>query len=263
MSSHLAKFGIVTLTFLGGGAAFADAPQGMKVVPKGSYQPFFKLRAERVGEVVLPPPVTVEAFFLDIVPATNADFLKFVKAHPKWRKSQVPRLFAEPDYLKYWKDDLSFGDALQNAPVTYVSWFAAKAFCKWKNKRLPSVDEWEYANHDLGRHLEQKKAQTLAWYSKPATVLPQAVGKNLPNGFGIHDLYGLIWEWTLDFNASLATEEARAASNTDGDRFCGNGGQDVLDPADYSNYLRYGFRNSLKASYTISTLGFRCARSME
>jgi formylglycine-generating enzyme required for sulfatase activity len=67
----------------------------MALVPAGRYAPLFRGEKD-------PKEVVVNAFFLDVVPVTNAEYLEFVKANPKWRRSQVKRLFADENYLKSW-----------------------------------------------------------------------------------------------------------------------------------------------------------------
>jgi len=84
------------------------------------------------------------------------------------------------------------------------------------------------------------------------------VGRGRTNCFGVHDLHGLIWEWVGDFNIPMATGKA----GSDGDLFCGGGAKDAKDRMNFPAFMRYGFRSSLKASYTIHNLGFRCAQSL-
>jgi formylglycine-generating enzyme required for sulfatase activity len=69
--------------------------------------------------------------------------------------------------------------------------------------------------------------------------------------------FGSVWEWTEDFDGapvSGRTSDA-AASNL----FCGAGVR-AADASDYGGFLRYSFRSSLRAAYTLKNLGFRCAR---
>src|SRR3954465_7287226 len=122
-----------------GARAGADCtPAGMARIPAGTYSPLFRAEGDSTK-------VNVAAFYLDILPVTNGDFLEFVRRNPRWRRSRIPRLFADSEYLKLWAGDLELGTACRsNAPVTYISWFAAKAYAGWKQKRLPATAEWEY-----------------------------------------------------------------------------------------------------------------------
>jgi formylglycine-generating enzyme required for sulfatase activity len=237
------------------------APAGMVRVPAGRYAPLF--RGERD-----PKFVEVEAFDLDVFPVSNGDFLKFVRAHPQWRRSQVKRLFADADYLRRWADDLEPGsNAPLDSPVTHVSWFAARAYCGWQGKRLPTTAEWEYAaaaspTRADGANDPEFMRQLGTWYSTPAPeILPQ-IGRGAANRFGLHDLHGLIWEWVADFNMAMVTGDARGDTGLDRQLFCGSGSEGARDRANFPAFMRYGFRSSLKGSYTVHNLGFRCARSL-
>jgi formylglycine-generating enzyme required for sulfatase activity len=234
----------------------------MVQLPAGVYRPLF--RGENDAK-----EVPVKECFLDVFPVTNAEFLEFVRANPRWRRSQVKRLFADESYLKLWADDLDLGGAVvSNAPVTHVSWFAAKAFAAWKGKRLPTVAEWEYAaaaspTRPDGENDPEFKAQLLAWFSSPApTVLPP-VGTGRANFYGVHDLHGLVWEWVADFNTAMVTGDARGDTGLERQLFCAAGSQDSGDRTNYPSFMRFGFRSSLKAQYTVHNLGFRCAKNLE
>jgi formylglycine-generating enzyme required for sulfatase activity len=233
----------------------------MIMVPAGRYAPFFKGADE-------PREVPLNAFWLDAFPVTNADFLEFVKANPKWRRSHVKRLFADQNYLMLWAGDLEIGDSVRsNAPVVQVSWFAAKAYCAWKDKRLPTTAEWEYAaaasaNRTDGDNDPEFKQQVLAWYAQPSATNLPSVGLGKPNYFGIHDLHGLVWEWVADFNTALVTGDSRGDTGLERQLFCGSGAQGSSDRSNYPAYMRYALRSSLKASYTVQNLGFRCAKDL-
>lgn len=236
-------------------------PPGMARIPAGRYAPLFRAENE-------PKEVAVETFLLDVVPVTNQDFLEFVRANPKWRRSAVKPILADEYYLKDWAGDLTLGTRISsNAPVTYVSWFAAKAFAASKGKRMPTVAEWEYVASASPERRDGENdpafvRQVRAWYAAPAPPTLPTVGRGRTNYFGVHDLHGLIWEWVADFSTAMVTGDARGDTGLDRQLFCGAGAQGAQDSANFPAFMRYGFRSSLKASYTVHNLGFRCARSI-
>lgn len=236
----------------------AAAPEDMVLIPAGAYKPLFTSPTDSNA-------IPVSEFYLDILPVTNGDFLQFVTANPKWQRSKVRRIFADSDYLKNWADDTELGPrAATNAPVTYVSWFAAKAFAQWKGKRLPSTAEWEYAAAASPTRADGENDPVFVrsirlWYSTPSTETPAPVGLSQANIFGVKNLHGLIWEWVADFSTAMVTGDARGDTGLDRDLFCGSGSLNAKDPDDFPAFMRYGFRSSLKASYTVHNLGFRCA----
>jgi formylglycine-generating enzyme required for sulfatase activity len=63
-------------------------PSGMALVPAGTYVPLLRT----VNDAAQVPVAT---FLLDVSPVTNAEYLAFVTANPKWRRSQVSPLFAD------------------------------------------------------------------------------------------------------------------------------------------------------------------------
>ena len=242
----------------------AAPPVGMGLVPPGVYRPLFRGKND-------PKEVPVKSFCLDALPVTNAEFMEFVRANPRWRRSQVKRLFADEGYLKHWAGDLDLSpdDArVASQPVTRVSWFAAKAYAAWRGKRLPTTAEWEYVAGtgfscaDGTNDVEFVRAIN-RWYSTPTPEVLPAVASGKPNFYGVHDLHGLVWEWTSDFNSALVTGDARGDTGLERQLFCGAGSQGARDPADFPAFMRFGFHSSLKAGYTVHNLGFRCAKDFK
>jgi formylglycine-generating enzyme len=253
-------------------AATAPAPEagaathaGMVRIPGGSYQPLYKraIRDSATGvETRIAQRVLVAPFWMDVHPVTNAAFLEFVGAHPEWRRSQAKRLFAEAGYLRHWRSDLDPGpEAPPTSPVVDVSWFAARAYCAAYGKRLPTVNEWEYAaaseRQREGRRDPAFTADLRRWYAKPTPGRLPAVGTTFRNAYGVWDLHGLVWEWTLDFNSALVTGESRGDASLEKGLYCGSGAANAADFDDYAAFMRYGFRSSLEARYTVANLGFR------
>lgn len=238
-------------------AQSASSP-AMRRIPEGSIVPFYG--------AVDGASVPVEAFDLDVEPVTNEQFLAFVTASARWRRSRVTSLFADAQYLEHWASDLALGPrARPRQPVVRVSWFSARAYCESRGARLPNELEWELAARaDATRadaHADPAFVRAiLAWYSRPQRELAD-VGTTAPNFFGIRDLHGLVWEWVEDFNASIVSADDRARDDDQASRVCGGAAFGASDPADYATFMRYAFRSSLRASYTVPNLGFRCARS--
>jgi formylglycine-generating enzyme required for sulfatase activity len=227
------------------------------LVPAGTYRPFFVEAAPDAG-VAPPQPVDVPAFKLDVRQVTVGEFLEFVRAQPQWRRSRVPRVFADTGYLASWKDDLTPPEGSAKWAVTEVSWFAARAFCKARGAQLPTTAQWERAAEETGAARDAVNALILKWYAEPNAATRRNAGSGPPNRYGVRDLHGLVWEWVLDFNDAMVGGDVRDENGKEVKLFCGGGAARAQDPANYAAYMRFAFRSSLTASYTVRNLGFRC-----
>jgi formylglycine-generating enzyme required for sulfatase activity len=172
----------------------------------------------------------------------------------------VKRIFADGSYLE------QLANAKPNAPVTFVSWFAARAYCEDQGMRLPTLAEWEYmaaASEDKGDASRDPAclARILEWYSEPRSNKgPPPVGQKRANLYGVRDLHGLVWEWVEDFNSSLVTGEGRSDGSLNRELFCGSGSMSGGNKENYAAFMRFAFRSSLKGSSTAWNLGFRCVK---
>jgi len=256
----LAIHTIVAAGILFFAGAFARATESV-AIPAGSYVPLQRSVKDLAS-------VPVAAFRLDVTPVTNAEFLAFVRANPKWQRSRVSPLFADASYLEQWAGDLEPGPrAPADAPVVRVSWFAARAYAAWAGKRLPTTAEWElaasagYTRAD-GKNDEQLNRDLYAWLARPVPAVLPDVTTARPNFHGVRGLHGLVWEWVSDFNTALVTGESRADSGLERDLFCGAGSAGAKDTTDYAAFMRQALRSSLKANNTTSSLGFRCAQDL-
>ena len=231
-------------------------------IPPGSYQSAYRNEGD-------PVQVQVDGFLMDALPVTNDQFFNFVKDDQRWRRSARNDLLADSHYLSHWKGDLDPAgpNHYLDSPVTNVSWFAAVEYCRSRGKRLPTINEWEYAASAGLTTLEGSgelgfNQYVLEWYSRPAPPVLPAVGNSARNFFGIGDMHGLIWEWVLDFNSILVSGESRGDGGLERELFCGAGAIRSANVNDYPAFMRFGLRSSLQARYTVNNLGFRCAADL-
>ncbi len=227
----------------------------MVLVKGGSFVPLYGATSKN--------PVIVKSFFIDIYPVTNSDYLSFIKKKSDLSKSKIKGIFADKSYLQYWTSDFDFGNANPKSPVTNVSWFAAKKYCEFLGKRLPTMDEWEYVamadeKKTDARTRSEFNKYILSWYEKSKTY-ENSIGKTFKNYWGVYDMHGLVWEWTADFNSIFLSGESRKDKSEDKNLFCGSASVNATDLMDYAAFMRYAFRGSLKAQYSTKNLGFRCA----
>ena len=232
----------------------ANCQSKMVSIKGGTYIPLYGRDSSQV---------TISDFQMDVYPVTNQEYLDFVNKYPKWKRSEVKKLFADGNYLIDWKSDTELSDKQSlNAPITNISWFAANDYCECQGKRLPTIDEWEYvamANKTMpdARKLKTYNEFILGWYEKPKTF-NNAIGSTFKNYWNVYDLHGLVWEWTSDFNSVLISGESRKDVDNDSNLFCGSAAIGATDLMNYAAFMRYAIRGSLKAKYTMKNLGFRC-----
>lgn len=105
--------------------------------------------------------------------------------------------------------DMSFGMGKKGYPAIGITHQAASKYCQWLSAktgqfyRLPTEAEWEYAAragtttaYTFGN--DPANLDEFAWSEKNTDFTSQPVGKKEPNAWGLHDMHGSVWEWTLD-----------------------------------------------------------------
>ena len=165
-------------------------------------------------------------------------------------------------------------------PVIYVDWEDARAYGRWLSQRtgqpyrLLSEAEWEYvarAGSTTPFHLGESISPSQANYNGHYTygggeqgeyrnqTVP--VGSFGPNGFGLYEVHGNVWEWVQDcwnknYNGAPSDSEAWETEN------CGRrvlrGGSWSYAPQDLRSANRYGVTSTLR----INSVGFRVARAL-
>lgn len=171
------------------------------LIPAGS----FRMGSE-YGESDEIPVHTVNItkdFYMDVYEVTNAAYQACVTA----RQCDVPSKGISSIRSSYYSN-VNYA----NYPVLWVSWENAETYCKWRGGRLPTEAQWEYAAR--GR-LQSKRfpwggenpvctvgAVNGANYSACGSSDTGPVGSYAPNGYGLYDMAGNVWEWVHDYYRS-------------------------------------------------------------
>jgi formylglycine-generating enzyme required for sulfatase activity len=165
------------------------------------------------------------------------------------------------------------GDTL---PVEFVSWDDAMAFCKKLTEReqaarrlpagwaftLPTEAQWEYACRagTTGPHAGDLDA--MAWYSANSGYTTHPVGTKQPNGWGLFDMHGNVWEWCADWYWSYpggsVTDPVGPES---GSARVFRGGSWSHEAEFCRSAFRFGFAPDPYRSLHSNNIGFRVALS--
>ena len=242
-------------------AAKPGARDGMVFVPGGTFRMGSNSHYPEEAPV---HRVTVDGFWIDTTPVTNAQFRAFVEAtgyvtfaesSPKAEDypGALPHMlkagslvFSPPqgavdlrDWSRWW--EFRFGahwrkpygrgswiKTLDDHPVVHVAYRDAEAYAAWAGKELPTEAEWEFAARGgldgaefawgdeftpRGRHMANTWQGNFPYENlkldryertSPVRAFP-------PNGYGLYDMIGNVWEWTTDWYAPKHPADAEKA----------------------------------------------------
>lgn len=226
--------------------------------------------------------VSLKSFYLDKTEVTNAEYQKCVSA-------KVCRRPRDIDTRRSGFAPLSVFRRV-NHPVSGVSRRDALAFCKWKNKRLPTEAEFERAARGDDNRIytwgDDSPTSEHAVYASKATAPVASKVKGI-GPYGHFDLAGNVWEWTADLYDPFAYMRDTANIGVPADcdtikqtqnqlRKEGKQGFTGTNPIPVEcdhvlrggafNYFSWGLRASNRVhhpeSWRIIMAGFRCAKDV-
>jgi len=247
----------VLLTFIAG---CAKAPELPSIVDKDSAEMVFipagefEMGSNDYDDEKPVHTVYLDAFYIDIYEVTNAQYKKFMDA----TGHKAPA---------YWNNS-NYNDPQQ--PVFGVSWEDAKAYADWAGERLPTEAEWEKSargglvgkKYPWGDDITHDNANYGGTGGKDVWDGPAPVGSFAPNGYGLYDMAGNVWEWCADwYNESYYANSPKQnpTGPSSGKRRVLRGGSWNYD-SDVG--LRVANRNFhlYDPTYVFSSDGFRCVQ---
>jgi len=155
-----------------------------------------------------------------------------------------------PDFNPKWADP--------SMPISNVTWDSAASFCGWTGGRLPTEAEWEFAARAGSAQLRYGPIEQIAWFKGNSNLRAHKVQTLHPNNFGLSDMFGNVWEWTVDRYARdyyARSPKADPRGPETGDYRVLRGGSWLRTPADIRVSLRY----PALAKSPDQVVGFRCA----
>jgi len=234
---------------------------------------------------------TVNSFWLDRYEVTVGEFARFVEATGYQTEAErfgwsgvfdsASGEWQRRDGANWRHPEGTDRSPAANEPVTQVSFADASRYARWAGKRLPTEAEWEYAARGGAAGKRYAWGDELRPGGKPAANWWQGefprrntvedgfpgrapVGSFAPNGYGLHDMGGNVWEWCADWYGASYYSASVAANppgpHTGAERVI-RGGSWMCSENYCSNY-RVAARGHTAPDSGLNNLGFRCARDL-
>ncbi|MBX3452474.1 MAG: formylglycine-generating enzyme family protein [Planctomycetaceae bacterium] len=242
---------------------------GMVLIPAGS----FLMGDAHGGEFERPVhEVWLDDYWIDETPVTNAQFRDFVEATGHVTLAEKVgsawghdgRDFANIVGLS-WR---SYAEDRDDHPVVLVSFDDASAFAAWAGKRLPTEAEWEKATrggligklYPWGDDEVDGSQCNFARRFEGGMVPTTPVRAFAPNGLGLYDSVGNVWQWCQDWfqeDTYAASTSANPTGPGEGTHKVRRGGSwNVIQPF----RLRCANRGAFAPEQVAANVGFRCAK---
>jgi len=219
----------------------------------------------------------------------------------KKTKESVPNLYDFSQWWRWtnganWKQPEGKGSSIDekdNHPVVHVSYEDAMAYCNWVGRRLPTEAEWEFAARGgkrdkiyfWGDLTDKLSSYVNSWEGEFPVDNTQADGFEKsapiktypPNGYGLYEISGNVWEWTSDWFSSQYYQYCKDNSitnNPKGPKEAFNPNNPYVDErvirggsflcnASYCASYRVSSRMATDPSTSLEHLGFRTVMDLK
>lgn len=176
--------------------AFKPLPAEMVLIEGGE---FMRGSMEGSRDEMPRHKVLVSPFVLDIHPITNEQYCRFLEFVGGEKDENHDLIRLKDSRMNRSAGKLSIETGYSKHPVVGVTWYGAFAYAQWVGKRLPTEAEWEIAAmggktgpFPSGDTIDKTQAN---FFSSDTT----AVKSYQPNGYGIYDMAGNVYEWCQDW----------------------------------------------------------------
>jgi formylglycine-generating enzyme required for sulfatase activity len=235
--------------------------------------------------------VTVRSFLIDEHEVTVAEFAEFVKTTSYKTEAEA---FGSSGVFDVhngkwqmmnganWRHpEGPDSTARLDEPVVQISWNDANAYAKWAGKRLPTEAEWEFAargglegkKYAWGDDLRPNGKPIANWWqgtfptnntTEDGFLMRAPVESFAPNGYGLYDVAGNVWEWCSDWYGEdfyAASPETEPSGPTAGEERVIRGGSWMCAENFCTNY-RVAARSHSTPETGLNNLGFRCVKDL-
>jgi len=244
--------------------ALLDASDDLRLVPAGE----FTMGSDQQGDEKPMHQVTLESFFAEKYPVTNALYARFIEAGGYENEQWWTRAGWEWARRMGRTQPAFWDDEKWNRPeypVVGVTWYEAWAYAHWAGRRLLTEAEWEKAArgadgraYPWGDEFDGEKCNvgTGKMFGQSGGTTP--VGQYSPAGdspYGCVDMAGNVWEWTSSLYQPYPyrADDGRESVEVQGDRVERGGSWFNALP-----YARCAVRCHLPPDYVGLDLGCRC-----
>ena len=149
-----------------------------------------------------------------------------------------------------------------------ADWNAAVCDFTKNGYRLPTEAEWEYAARggiaDTAKAVwagttDESELEKYAWFVKNSNTRTHEVKKKLPNGYGLYDMSGNVWEWCWDWYKNYYGDEINPVGGSSGPNRVFRGG----GCGNPTFFCRASYRSFKEPTHSTSVLGFRLVRTVQ